>query len=88
MVSAGGLSPDGTRWVATKGDCLFPAKVLAKLFLAKLRAALIEGLASGAVTLPPSSAPDVLEQLRTALYRSDWVVYAKTPFDGAEQVYA
>ncbi|MBP6833540.1 MAG: transposase zinc-binding domain-containing protein, partial [Deltaproteobacteria bacterium] len=30
-------------------------------------AALIEGLASGAVTLPPNSAPDVLDQLRTAL---------------------
>jgi hypothetical protein len=53
-----------------------------------LRAALLEGLASGAVTLPPSSAPDVLDQLRTALYRTDWVVYAKAPFGGAEQVYA
>ena len=53
-----------------------------------LRAALIEGLASGAVTLPPSSAPDVLDQLRTGLYRTDWVVYAKAPFGGAEHVYA
>ena len=26
--------------------------------------------------------------LRTALYRTDWVVYAKAPFGGAEQVYA
>ena len=53
-----------------------------------LRAALLEGLASGAVTLPPNSAPDVLDQLRAALYRTDWVVYAKAPFGGAEQVYA
>jgi hypothetical protein len=88
VVSAGGLSPDGTRWVPTKGDYLFPVKVLAKLFRGKLRAALIEGLASGVVTLPPESAPDVLDQLRTALYRTDWVVYAKAPFGGAEQVYA
>ena len=88
VVSAGGLSPDGARWVPTKGGYLFPVKVLAKLFRAKLRAALIEGLASGAVTLPPSSAPDMLDQLRTALYRTDWVVYAKAPFGGAEQVYA
>jgi hypothetical protein len=87
-VSAGGLSPDGARWVSTKGTYLFPVKVLAKLFRGKLRAALIEGLASGAVTLPPNSAPDVLDQLRTALYRTDWVVYAKAPFGGAEQVYA
>jgi hypothetical protein len=67
VVSAGGLSPDGARWVPTKGDYLFPVKVLAKLFRGKLRAALIEGLASGAVTLPPNSTPDVLDQLRTAL---------------------
>ena len=87
-MSAGGLSPDGARWVPTKGDYLFPVKVLAKLFLAKLHAALLEGLASGAVTLPPSSAPDVLDQLRTALCRTDWMVYAKAPFGGAEQVYA
>jgi len=33
-----------------------------------LRAALIEDLVSGALTLLPSSAPDVLDQLRTALY--------------------
>ena len=88
VVSAGGLSPDGTRWVPTKGDYLFPVKVLAKLFRGKFRALLIEGLASGAVTLPPDCAPDVLDQLRTALYRTDWVVYAKAPFGGAEQVYA
>ncbi len=88
VVSAGGLSPDGTRWVPTKGDYLFPVKVLAKLFRGKLRAALIEGLASGVVTLPSESAPDVLDQLRTALYRTNWVVYAKAPFGGAEQVYA
>jgi hypothetical protein len=88
VVSAGGLSPDGTRWVPTKGDYLFPVKVLAKLFRGKFRALLIEGLTSGAVTLPPNSGHDVLDQLRTALYRTDWVVYAKAPFGGAEQVYA
>jgi len=88
VVSAGGLSPDGARWVPTRKDYLFPVKVLARLFRAKLRVALIEGLASGAVTLPPDSAPDVLDQLRTALYRTDWVVYAKAPFGGAQQVYA
>jgi hypothetical protein len=88
VVSAGGLSPDGSRWVSTKGDYLFPVKVPPKLFRGKLRAALIEGLASGAVTLPPGSASDVLDHLRTALYRTDWVVYAKAPFGGAEQVYA
>jgi hypothetical protein len=87
VVSAGGLSPDGTRWVPTRNDYLFPVKVIAKLFRAKFRAALLKGLASGAVALPPDSAPNVLDQLRAALYHTDWVVYAKAPFGGAEQVY-
>jgi len=87
-VSAGGLSPGGSRWVPTQGKYLFPVKVLARLFRGKLRAALIDGLASGAIELPPDSAPDVLDQLRVVLYRTDWVVYAKAPFGGAEQVYA
>lgn len=88
VVSAGGLSPDGARWVPIRGDYLFPVKVLAKLFRGKFRAALVAGLASGKVTLPPNSPPDLREQLHTALHRTPWVVYAKAPFGGAEQVYA
>lgn len=88
IVSAGGLSPDGTRWVPTRGDYLFPVKVMGKLFRGKFRAALIAALASGAVELPPNSPPDVLDRLRDALVRTAWVVYAKAPFGGADQVYA
>ena len=87
VVSAGGLSPDGARWVPIAGDYLFPVKVLARLFRGKFRAALKAGLATGAVKLPPDSAPDALTRLDEALYRTDWVVYAKAPFGGAEQVY-
>lgn len=63
-------------------------KVLAKLFRAKLRAALIEGLPSGEVELPPERGSDALDELRVARYRTDWVVYASAPFGGAERVYA
>jgi hypothetical protein len=43
---------------------------------------------AGAVTLPPRSAPDVLDPLRAALCRTDWMVCARASFLGAEQVYA
>ncbi len=62
-------------------------KVLAKLFRGKLREALIRGFASGALKLPVDVGADILDRLREA-FRADWVVYAKAPFGGAEQVYA
>ncbi len=61
---------------------------MAKLFRGKFRAALIEALGTGAVELPPDSPPDVLDRLRAALYATDWLVYAKAPFGGAEQVHS
>jgi hypothetical protein len=89
VVSAGGLSPDRSRWVPLKGkgDYLFPVKVLAKLFRWRFRERLIAALTDGTVTLPPDSPPDVLDQLRKALCRTDWHVYAKPPFGGPEHVF-
>ena len=87
IVSAGGLSLDGPRWIPVRGRFLFPVKVLGKLFRGKLRAALLAELASGAVRLPPDSPPDVLDRLRDALFHTAWVVYAKAPFGGADRVY-
>ena len=87
VVSAGGLSPDGARWVPIRGDYLFPVKVLAKLFRGKFRAALMEGLSSGKITLPPDSPPGALQRIDAAC-KTPWVVYAKAPFGGAEQVYS
>jgi len=86
IMSAGGLSPDGTRWVPSRKNYLFPVKVISKLFRLKFRAALIEALASGTVCLPPDGPPDVLDRLRDAL-GIQWVVYAKAPFGSAEKVY-
>ena len=86
IVSAGGLSPDDTMWIPSRTNYLFPVKVMSKLFRLKFRAALIEALGSNAIRLPHNSPPDVLDRLRDAL-RSNWVVYAKAPFGGAENVY-
>ena len=86
IVSAGGLSLDDTKWIPSSANYLFPVKVTSKLFRLKFRAALIEALGSNAVRLPCDAPPDVLDRLRDAL-RSNWVVYAKAPFGGAENVY-
>lgn len=94
IVTGGGLTPDGSRWKATRRDYLFPVAVLSKLFRGKLVAALdgayrdgdldVRGV-DGFVDVPD---PDTAwRRLRRKLYRTKWVSYAKPPFASAETVY-
>ena len=91
VVTGGGLSPDGTRWVPARQGYLLPEKVLGKLFRGKFLAGLQEAYRSGTLQLNGSVAaltdPARFRKLLTRLYRQNWVVHAKRPFGGAEQVY-
>lgn len=94
IVTGGGLSPDGTRWKATRRDYLFPVAVLSKLFRGKLVAALDEAYRDGRLDVRGVSGfvdvadPDTgWRRLRKRLYRTKWVSYAKPPFASAEAVY-
>jgi hypothetical protein len=42
VVTGGGLSPDGSRWVAARPGYLLPVKVLGRLFRGKFLAGLQE----------------------------------------------
>jgi hypothetical protein len=65
--------------------------VLSRLFRGKFLAALERLYEHGALDLGGACAtfadPDVFRLLKRELYAADWVVYAKPPFAGAEQVY-
>jgi len=89
IVSAGGLSLDGTRWTHSrgKGRFLFPVKVLSVVFRAKFRDAMLDAFARGALVAPRDLPDDALDRLRESFLGKRWVVYAKAPFGGAEQVY-
>lgn len=91
VVTGGGLSPDGTRWIPARQGYLLPVQVLAKLFRGKFLAGLKEAYQSGELRLTGSVAPLAdphrFRQLLDTLYRQNWVVYAKRPFGGARQVY-
>ncbi|MFQ5694991.1 MAG: IS91 family transposase [Terriglobia bacterium] len=91
VVTGGGLSPDGRRWVAARQGYLLPVKVLSKLFRGKFLAGLKDAYQSAELKLTGSVAPLAeprrFAELLDRLYRQDWVVYAKPPFGGAEQVY-
>ena len=91
VVTGGGLSPDGTRWVPGRERYLLPVKVLGKLFRGKFLARLDRAYRDGDLHLDGSTAeladPAAWARLRDRLYRTNWVVYAKPPFGGAEQVF-
>jgi Putative transposase/Transposase zinc-binding domain len=91
VVTGGGLSPDGSRWIATRPGYLLPVKVLARLFRGKFLAGVKEAYDAEQLSLAGSVAalaePETFRRWLDALYRQDWVVYAKPPFGGAQQVF-
>ncbi len=91
VVTGGGLSQDGASWVAGQQRYLLPVKVLGKLFRGKFLAHLQQAYEDGELEFKGSTAeladPVVWARLRDSLYGKDWVVYAKPPFGGAEQVF-
>lgn len=79
LVPAGVLSFDGRKWIKSNDKFLFAAGSLAKEFK-KRYLVMIEGRQEELV-LPEGTT----EQIRKA-WSKDWVVYAKKPFSGPEQV--
>ena len=88
VVTGGGLSPDGERWVASRKGFFIPVKVLAHLFRGKFLAYLREACDSGKLVFPGDIAyledTTSFQQLLSALYRKAWVVYCKPPFGTPE----
>src|SRR5512140_164561 len=88
IVTGGGLSLDGERWVSTRPDFLLPVRVLGALFRGKLLARLQKAYDSGALRLDGAVASladrAVFDRLRDKLYRTRWVVYSKPPFGGVD----
>lgn len=90
VVPGGGLSPDGTRWVPCRPGFFLPVKPLGRLFRGKFLALLGDLHAHGRLTLAGSlrhlADPQRFAEWTDKLRRTDWVVYAKRPFGGPEQV--
>jgi hypothetical protein len=92
IVPGGGLSPDGSRWVACKKDFFLPVRVLSRLF----RRLFLEGLAALHAAdrlaffgdLAPLAEKSAFDAALAPLRRPEWVVYAKRPFAGPQAVLA
>jgi Putative transposase/Transposase zinc-binding domain len=85
IVTGGGLDLAANRWVSARQDYLFPVQALSRLFRGKFLDALIDLFAAGA---PKDSGhdPKSFRTLTRRLARQEWVVYAKKPFGGPEQI--
>ncbi len=91
VVPGGGLSPDGSRWIGChKEDFFVPVKVLSAVFRGKflddLKRAFAENKLSFHGRLTELAQPEAFQRLLSACYGTKWVVYAKPPFGGPEQV--
>lgn len=89
VVTGGGLHINEDRWVDSGPKYLFPVKVLGKLFRGKFTAGLDRLHRQGLIEFGESEHPDEQwDKIRDKLYGKRWVVYAKRPFAGPEQVYS
>ena len=92
VVPGGGPSLDGTRWVACRPGFFLSVRVLARLFrrlfLRELENAFDAGKLRFFSKLANLAEPQAFARRLGELRRLDWVVYAKPPFGGPEQVLA
>jgi hypothetical protein len=92
VVSGGGLSADGRRWVQAPDHYLFSVRALSKVFRGKFCAGLEQLHAEGQLQfhgqLEALAQADRFAQLLRQAARPKWVVYAKRPFAGPSTVLA
>ena len=87
IVTDGGLSPDGERWLAPpRNGFLFPVRALSKVFRGKCLDFLAAARRKGELHNSPADDGHDFERLTAALRSRGWVVYAKAPFADAGQV--
>lgn len=90
IVPGGGLSADGKSWIACRDRFFLPVRVLSRLFRRRMLERLAAAHAQGALQFFGERAEladaDAFRAFLKPCRRVDWVVYAKRPFAGPEQV--
>ena len=90
VVTGGGISLDGTRWVSSKPGFFLPVRVLSRLFRRLFLEALAGAFRKNLLCFPGKiealKEPAAFFELTSSLRRIEWVVYSKPPFGGAHRV--
>ena len=90
VVAGGGISPDGNRWISCRPRFFLPVPVLSRLFRRLFLGCLQKAFDAGELqffsSLEPLRERSAFLRYLAPLRRAKWVVYAKPPFAGPEQV--
>jgi uncharacterized CHY-type Zn-finger protein len=90
VIPGGGLARDHRQWIHSRRSFFLPVKVLGKVFRGKfvagLRKLFRKKRLSFSGQLQHMAEPKHFTAFLRTLFRQNWVVYAKPPFGGPEQV--
>lgn len=90
VIPGGGLSADGGRWVACRSGFFLPVRVLSRLFrrlfLEQLQHAFDAGKLRFFNAMESLAIPAAFARTLAKTRQNEWVVYAKPPFGGPQQV--
>jgi hypothetical protein len=90
IVPAGGLSADRSRWIQGSSKFFLPVEALSSTFRGKFTEALRYLYRCGKLqfhgSLREIASPAAFSRFMDRLFVHDWVVYAKPPFGGPDQV--
>lgn len=90
MVPGGGLSPDHQRWIPSRAHFFLPVRVLSGVFRGKFVAGLKRLFRRNQLRFfgacQTLSGQKAFAAFLRALFRDEWVVYAKRPFGGPQHV--
>lgn len=92
IVPGGGLSQDGMRWIASRNNFFIPVHVLSRVFRGKFLEQLKKAYRVRRIKCVGRASSlecrETFQKLLDRLYSKGWIVYAKQPFGGPEQVLA
>ena len=90
VVPGGGVSPDGQRWIGCRPGFFLPVRVLSRLFRRLVLEGLQHAFDGGELHffhgLAGLQEPDAFAAHLASARQTEWVVYAKRPFGGPQQV--
>jgi hypothetical protein len=92
VITAGGLNPDGSRWIPARNNFLVPVRALANLLRGKFLHGLQQAFEDGNLRFSQSSRHleprPAFKRFVRNLRRIKWYAYAKPPFLGPQHVFS